>query len=285
MFLNRKGWALRTILITGCSTGIGRAAALGMKRRGWRVFATARRPEDIASLQAEGVESLYLDYTEPDSVAAATQSVLSATEGRLDALFNNGAYGQPGAIEDLRTEVLRAQFDANFFGWHDLTRQVIPAMRRERRGRIVMNSSVLGLITIGFRGAYSCTKHAVEAYSDTLRIELAGTGIHVSVIEPGPIRTEFTRTAIAHARRNIDLESSPHRTYYERRLAQMEKGGITVGELGPEAVVDALIQACESRNPRPQYFVTKPTHGMSLARRILPKRRLHSFLVWATHRA
>ena len=275
---------MRTILITGCSTGIGRAAALGMRRRGWRVFATARKPEDIAALEADGVHAVHLDYTEEPSIAAAAETVLSATGGELDALFNNGAYGQPGAIEDLRTEVLRAQFDANFFGWHDLTRRVIPEMRRRGRGRIVMNSSVLGLITIGFRGAYSCTKFALEAYSDTLRIELAGTGIHVSVIEPGPIRTNFTRTALAHARRNIDIENSPHSGYYKRRLAQMEQGGITVGELGPEAVVEALIHACESRNPRPQYYVTKPTYGMAFARRVLPKRRLHDFLVWATHR-
>ncbi len=276
---------MRKILITGCSTGIGRAAALGMKRRGWRVFATARRPEDIASLDSDGVHALYLDYTEEASIAGTADAVLTATGGELEAVFNNGAYAQPGAIEDLRTDVLRAQFEANFFGWHDLTRRIIPAMRHQGRGRIVMNSSVLGLITIGFRGAYSCSKFALEAYSDTLRIELAGTGIHVSVIEPGPIRTEFTRTALGHARRNLDLENSPHRAYYKRRLAQMEHGGITVGELGPEAVVEALIHACESRKPRPQYFVTRPTKGMALVRRVLPKRRLHDFLVWATHRA
>jgi NAD(P)-dependent dehydrogenase (short-subunit alcohol dehydrogenase family) len=276
---------LRNILITGCSTGIGRAAAVGMKRRGWRVFATARSPEDIASLEADGVTALYLDYADESSIAAAAEAVLAATDGRVDALFNNGAYAQPGALEDLRTEVLRAQFDANFFGWHDLTRRLVPAMRARRSGRIVMNSSVLGLITIGFRGAYSCTKFAIEAYSDTLRIELAGTGIHVSVIEPGPIRTNFTRTALRYARRNLDIANSPHRPYYDRRLAQMEKGGMTVGELGPEAVVEALIHACESPSPRPQYFVTRPTHGMALARRLLPKRRLHKFLVWATHRA
>ena len=272
---------MRSILITGCSTGIGRAAALGMKRRGWRVFATARKPEDIASLEAEGLTAFTLDYAEEGSIAATADAALSAADGKLDVLFNNGAYAQPGAVEDLRPEVLRAQFDANFFGWHDLTRRIIPSMRREGQGRIVMNSSVLGLITIGFRGAYSCTKFALEAYSDTLRIELAGSGVHVAVINPGPIRTNFTRNALAHARA-IDVENSVHGKYYRRRLAAMERGGNTFGELGPEAVVEALVHAAESRHPRPQYFVTHPTRAMSLMRRVLPKRALHALLVRAT---
>jgi NAD(P)-dependent dehydrogenase (short-subunit alcohol dehydrogenase family) len=274
----------RTILITGCSSGIGHAAAFGMKARGWRVFATARKPEDIATLEAEGLAALYLDYTEEDSIAAAVESVIAATGGTLDALFNNGAYGQPGALEDVSTPVLRAQFEANFFGWHDLTRRVIPAMRRQGHGRIVMCSSVLGLITLGFRGAYSCTKFAVEAYCDTLRIELAGSGIHVSAIEPGPIRTRFTQTALAHARKNIDVANSVHARYYSRRLRSMERGGNTFGELGPEAVVKALVRACEDPKPRPQYFVTHPTYSMSLLRRIASKRQLHRFLTWATKR-
>jgi NAD(P)-dependent dehydrogenase (short-subunit alcohol dehydrogenase family) len=272
----------RTILITGCSTGIGHCAAHGMKARGWRVFATARKPEDIEALAAAGLEALYLDYTEPDSIAAAVETVLAATGGTLDALFNNGGYGQPGALEDVATDVLRAQFEANFFGWHELTRRVIPAMRRQGHGRIVMCSSVLGLIAMGFRGPYVATKFAVEAYADALRIELAGAGIRVSVIEPGPIRTAFTRTAVTHARKNIDIENSVHAAFYRRRLRSMEKGGNTFGELGPEAVLKALAHACESPNPRPQYFVTRPTHMMSLLRRFATKRQLHAFLAWAT---
>jgi NAD(P)-dependent dehydrogenase (short-subunit alcohol dehydrogenase family) len=274
----------RTILITGCSSGIGRTAALGMKARGWRVFATARRPEDLAALEADGVEALYLDYAEESSIEAAAAAALAATGGALDALFNNGAYAQPGALEDIRTDVLRAQFEANFFGWHALTRRIVPAMRRHGRGRIVMNSSVLGLVALGFRGAYNCTKFAVEAYADTLRIELVGTGIAVSVIEPGPIRTRLTETALKHARRNIDIEGSVHRAYYRRRLAQMERGGNTIGELGPEAVLEALIHACESGRPRPQYFVTRPTRAMALARRLLPKRQLDALMAKATRR-
>jgi NAD(P)-dependent dehydrogenase (short-subunit alcohol dehydrogenase family) len=273
---------MRTILITGCSSGIGQASARAMQARGWRVLATARRPEDIAALAAEGFVALHLDYADEDSIAAAADAALAAADGRVDALFNNGAYAQPGALEDLSSEVLRAQFDANFFGWHSLTRRMIPAMRRQGSGRIVMNSSILGLIAMGFRGAYCCTKFAIEAYADALRIELAGSGIHVSVIEPGPIRTNFTRTALAYARRNLDAEASVHRDYYRRRLASMETGGNSFGELGPEAVASALAHACGSARPRPQYFVTRPTHAMALLRRILPKRQLDALLRRAT---
>jgi NAD(P)-dependent dehydrogenase (short-subunit alcohol dehydrogenase family) len=203
----------RTILITGCSSGIGRCAALGMRERGWRVFATARRPEDISALAAAGVESLYLDYAEEPSIAAAAEDVLAATGGTLDALFNNGAYSQPGAIEDLPTHALRAQFDANFFGWHELTRRIVPVMRRQGSGRIIMNSSILGFIALGFRAAYNCTKFAVEAYADTLRIELAGAGVRVSVIQPGPIRTNIGKTAARPC-----AEEHRHREFRPPRL-------------------------------------------------------------------
>jgi NAD(P)-dependent dehydrogenase (short-subunit alcohol dehydrogenase family) len=275
---------MRSILITGCSTGIGHYAAHGMKARGWRVFATARKREDIESLAASGLDALYLDYTEPDSIAAAAEKVFAATGGTLDALFNNGGYAQPGALEDVSTDVLREQFETNFFGWHDLTRRVIPAMRRQGHGRIVMCSSVLGLIAMGFRGPYVATKFAIEAHADTLRIELAQAGIRVSVIEPGPIRTNLTQTSIRYARKNIDIENSVHAAFYARRLRRMEKGGNTFGELGPEAVLKALVHACESANPRPQYFVTRPTHLMSLLRRFATKRQLHAFLAWATNK-
>ena len=274
----------RSILITGCSTGIGRACALGMQARGWQVFATARKPEDIAALNALGMTALYLDYTETDSMAAALDSVLAATGGRLDALFNNGAYAQPGAMEDVPTDVLRAQFEANFFGWHDLTRRVVPVMRELGHGRIVMCSSVMGIITMGFRGPYATTKWALEAYSDVLRIELAGSGIDISAIEPGPIRTNLMKNAVLMARKNIDIANSVHAKYYGYRLRSMERGGVTVGELGPEAVLKPLIHACESKKPRPQYFVTHPTYWMSLLRRAAPKRQLHAFLTWATRK-
>lgn len=261
----------RSVLITGCSSGIGLASAREMKARGWRVFATARKPEDIARLKdEEGVESLYLDYAEPQSIEAAARHILDATDGKLAALFNNGAYGQPGAVEDLEPQVLRAQFEAGFFGWHDLTRRLIPAMRKQGHGRIVFCSSVLGLIAAPYRGAYCAAKFAVEAMADTLRIELAGTGIKVVLIEPGPIASRFVEHALEAYRRNIDLEASPHREIYRARIARLEEGGSQTFKLGPEAVALKLAHALESANPKRRYYVTLPTYAAALFRRLLP---------------
>jgi len=265
----------RSVLITGCSSGIGLASALEMKARGWRVFATARKPEDIARLKDEhGLESLHLDYAEPDSIAEAAAHVLEATGGALTALFNNGAYGQPGAVEDVTPDVLRAQFEANVIGWHDLTRRVIPAMRARGQGRIVQCSSVLGLIAAPYRGAYCASKFAIEALTDVLRIELAGSGIHVSLIEPGPIATRFIEHAVEAYRRNIDMENSPHRDIYRVRLAQMEQGGQKTFKLPPEAVAKKLVHALEAKRPKARYYVTVQTYAVALLRRLLPTRAL-----------
>jgi NAD(P)-dependent dehydrogenase (short-subunit alcohol dehydrogenase family) len=265
----------RSILITGCSSGIGLASAREMKRRGWRVFATARKPEDIARLRdEEGVESLYLDYAEPGSIRVTAEQVLEETGGRLDALFNNGAYGQPGAVEDLTPDVLRAQFEVNVIGWHDLTARIIPAMRKVGDGRIVFCSSVLGLIAAPYRGAYCASKFAVEALADTLRVELAPSGIKVILIEPGPIATRFVEHALEAYRRNIDLENSHHRDIYKVRIARMEQGGKQGFKLGPEAVAVKLAAALESRKPKPRYYVTLPTYAVAFLRRILPARAL-----------
>jgi NAD(P)-dependent dehydrogenase (short-subunit alcohol dehydrogenase family) len=265
----------RSILITGCSSGIGLSATLTLKARGWRVFATARKPEDIARLKEQaGVESLYLDYAEPQSIAAAAEHVLAATDGRLTALFNNGGYGQPGAVEDLKPHVLRAQFEANVFGWHDLTCRVIPAMRANGGGRIVFCSSVLGLMAAPYRGAYCASKFAIEALADTLRLELAETGIKIVLIEPGPIATRFVEHAIEAYRRNVDLEGSAHRHIYRARIARMEEGGKQTFKLGPEAVTAKLVHALESASPKPRYYVTFPAYAVALLRRLLPSRGL-----------
>lgn len=267
----RSADARRVILITGTSSGIGFAAARDMAARGWRVFATVRTQADAARVGAlPGVETLILDYAIPDTVAAAADAVLAATGGRIDALFNNGAYGQPGALEDLPTDALRAQFEANVFGWHDLTRRVIPAMRARGGGRIVQCSSILGFLSLKYRGAYIGSKHALEGLTDTLRLELHDSGIHVSSIQPGPIATSFVRTSMAKFREVIDIASSPHRDVYGRRLARMERGGASRFKLPPEAVVAALIHACEAPRPRLVYRVTTPTKVMALAQRLLP---------------
>jgi NAD(P)-dependent dehydrogenase (short-subunit alcohol dehydrogenase family) len=268
----------RTILITGCSSGIGYACALGMKQRGWRVFATARKDADLKRLEAEGVEALYLDYAERASVDACAAEVSRRTGGRLDALFNNGAYGQPGAVEDITREVLEAQFAANFFGWHQLARACLPLMRANGSGRIVQCSSVLGLVALKWRGPYNASKFAIEALSDTLRLELRGSGIFVSLIEPGPITSKFVETSLRNFEKNIDEANSHYKAAYARQRARLGRGGSGRYKLGPEAVLEKLVHAVESPRPHARYFVTRPTTYMAIARRILPQRALDVLL-------
>lgn len=269
----------RSIIVTGCSSGIGAYCAEALHERGWRVFATARKDADIAALKAKGMEAHYLDYTEPQSIAVLADEVLRQTDGKLDALFNNGAYAQPGAIEDLPVEALRQQFEANFFGWHDLTRRVVPVMRRQGHGRIVHCSSILGLVPMKWRGAYVASKFALEGLMLAQRMELEGSGIDVSLIEHGPIASRFTYNAASHARANIDMEASVHRELYQRQMAKLEGGGTkSKNKLGPEAVYAVLLHALEAPRPRPHYVVTKPAKLGSLARRLMPARWLYRML-------
>jgi len=262
----------RSILITGCSSGIGHCAAHGLKDRGWQVFAGVRKEADEARLAAEGLDALIADYDDEPTLAAAVDHVLARTDGRLDALFNNGGYAQPGALEDLSTADLRAQFESNFFGWHELTRRVIPVMRRQGSGRIVNCASILGFVAAPFRGAYVASKFALEGLSDTLRLELRGSGIHVIIIEPGPIRSRFAEHGRDRARTTIDVAASAHRAAYEEELRQMEHGA-QAGDrfrLGPEAVLTKLVQALDSPHPRARYRVTLPSHAAALMKRLLP---------------
>ena len=268
----------KTILITGCSSGIGWHCALGMKARGWRVLATARKPEDLVRLEAQGLDALYLDYAERQSVSACAREVERRTGGKLDALFNNGAFGQPGAVEDLTREVLEAQFAANVFGWHQLTRECLPFMRANGGGRIVQCSSVLGFVAFKWRGAYNASKFAIEGLSDTLRLELRGTNIFVSLIEPGPITSKFLETSRRNFEANIDEARSHYKDAYARLRVRLEGGGSARHKLGPEAVLEKLIHAVEAPRPHARYFVTKPTLYMAIARRILPQRLLDSVL-------
>ncbi|MDC0658763.1 SDR family NAD(P)-dependent oxidoreductase [Leisingera sp. SS27] len=271
----------KTILITGCSSGIGLDAARGMRERGWRVFASCRQQRDCDRMRAEGFESPRIDYTDPESITAGLAEVLEATGGTLDALFNNGAHGLPGAVEDLPTDGLRSIFEANFFGWHELTRQVIPVMRRQGHGRIVQNSSILGFVTFPWRGAYVATKYALEGLTDTLRVELQGTGIHMVLIEPGPVTSKIREKSIPHFERFIDWQASPLRELYESRLLKRlyESSGPDRFELPASAVTAKLAHACESRRPRPRYYVTTPTHIAGFLRRILPTRAIDRILV------
>jgi len=266
----------KSVLITGCSSGIGYDAAHGLKARGWRVFATCRQQKDCERLIEEGLESFVLDYEDTASIEAAVKETLSRTGGTLDALYNNGAYAIPGAVEDLPRDGLRAIFEANLFGYHDLTSRIIPVMRDQGHGRIVNCSSVLGLVHMKWRGAYVATKFALEGLSDTLRLEMADTGIDVILIEPGPITSRIRENARARFERWIDWEKSPRADQYRDQLRKRlyEDTGKDTFELPPEAVTGKLIHALESRRPRPRYYVTTPTYMMGTARRLLPTRAL-----------
>ncbi len=267
--------AQRSLLITGCSSGIGYDAAHGMAARGWRVFATCRSEDDCVRLRAEGLESFRLDYTDGSSVAAALNEALTRTGGTLDAVFNNGAFACPGAVEDLPTDALRAIFETNLFGYHELTRRMIPVMRAQGHGRIVNCSSVLGLVGMKWRGAYVATKFAMEGLTDVMRIEMAGTGIHPILIEPGPITSKIRANAIAHFERWIDWKNSARRAEYEPLVQRLyESRGPDRFELPASAVTAKLIHALESRRPRARYFVTTPTYLMGTLRRLLPTRVL-----------
>ena len=267
--------APRSILISGCSSGIGLTAAKTLKARGWRVFATARRAEDLARLESElGVEAVALELSDLSSVARCAEAVLAKTGGTLDALYNNAAYGIVGAMEDISGAELRRHLDVNVIGTHELTRLLIPAMRAQGHGRIVTCSSVLGLVSGPYRGAYCASKFAVEAMTDALRYELMGTGIHVSLLEPGPIKTQFLPSTLAHFKTQIDVAHSPHQPRYEKRMAAMENNKSSFLKLGPEAVVARLVQALESTRPKARYMISPHTYAIALLRRVLPGRAL-----------
>ena len=266
----------RSILITGCSSGIGLAAALTLRERGYRVFASCRKTEDVERLRRDGfADALQLDLTSSDSIQQAVAQVLNATGGELYALFNNGAYGLPGAVEDLPREALRRQFETNVFGTHELTCRLLPTLLKQKDARIVQNSSVLGLIPMFNRGAYVASKFALEGLTDTLRLELRGTPVKVVLIEPGPILSDFRKNALMHFNAEVDIAVSRHRALYEKALQRLAKAGPAAPfTLPASAVVDKLILALEKPNPNPRYYVTVPTYLMGFLRRLLPTRLL-----------
>ena len=267
----------KSILITGCSSGIGLDAARGLKARGWRVFAACRQEADCARLRAEGFESPRIDYEDAESIRSGLAEVLKATGGTLDALYNNGAYAIPGAVEDLPREALATIFQANLIGWHDLTIQVIPVMRAQGHGRIVNCSSVLGMVPMKWRGAYNATKFALEGLTDTLRLEMRDAPIEISLIDPGPITSDFRKNAVKQFERWIDWEKSARADQYQATLLKRLYSASDDPdrfELGPEAVTAKLVHALESPRPKARYYVTTPTYIMNVARRILPTRML-----------
>lgn len=269
----------RAVLITGCSSGIGLHVALALQHRGYRVFATARGSDDVVRLKRQGLEALQLDLDDSASIHSAAHEVLLRTEGRLYALFNNGGYGQPGAVEDLSRAALRAQLETNVLGALELTNALLPAMRRQAEGRIIQHSSVLGLVGLRLRGAYVCSKFALEGLSDVLRQELHGSGVHVSLIEPGPVRSQFRANAWLAYQRFIRPEHSHwHETYARSERRLQDPGREAPFTLGPEAVLKCVLHALEARRPKTRYRVTVPSHLFATLKCLLPTRALDAVL-------
>ncbi len=270
----------KSILITGCSSGIGYYCAIKLKELGYRVIASCRKNEDVAKLQALGLTCIKLDLADQKSISEGFQQTLKLVDNQLDYLFNNGAYGQPGAVEDLETDVLRQQFETNFFGWHHLTNLAIKHMRFQGSGRIIQNSSVLGFIALPYRGAYNASKFALEGLTDTLRLELANTNISISLIEPGPIKSNFRDNALQAFLKNIDSTHSFHKENYLKQQARLTaKTQSNSFTLGPEAVFSCLRHALEHHKPKPRYYVTFPTYLFGYLKRILPTKWLDKLLI------
>lgn len=270
----------KSILITGSSSGIGYDAAHGLRDAGWRVFASCRKEDDCARLRAEGFDAPRIDYADTASIEAGLAEVLEATGGTLDALYNNGAFACPGAVEDLPTDALREVFESNFFGWHTLTRAVLPVMRAQGHGRVIQCSSVLGYVALPWRGAYNSSKFALEGLTDTLRVEMRDTPIHIISIQPGPITSKIRENSIPPFERWINWEASPRRALYENRLIKRlyHSSGPDKFELPASAVTEKLLRALTAPNPKPRYFVTTPTYLMATFRRLLPSRMLENIV-------
>lgn len=262
----------KSILITGCSSGIGKHAAMVLKEKGYRVFATARKQHDVAQLQREGFESTLLDVDDSTSIQQALQFVLEKTGGTLDALFNNAGYAIPGAVEDLTRDMIRQQFESNVFGPVELTNRVIPIMRKQGHGRIILNTSILGVVAVPFRGAYNASKFALEGFSNTLRQELRSTGIFVSIIAPGPIESRFRDNAYQRYQETLRDKTSHHTKSYQRMEDHLTKTTESDKQLtsGPDAVVKQLLHALESKRPKARYYIGFAAHLMAFARRLLP---------------
>ena len=267
-----------TILITGCSSGIGLDSAIAFHKRGWQVFATCRKSQDCKRLEKDyGLTSFVLDYEKSDTIKAAADKAIALADGGIDVLFNNGAFALIAPTEDVPMVAMRSIFEANFFGWHDLTRRLIPHMRQRGSGRIIQNSSVLGFAALRYRGAYNATKFAIEGLTDTMRLELKGSGIDMILIEPGPIRTKIRENAYANFKKWITPDNSVHAALYHNilipRLSAINPQK-DMFELGPEAVTKAVIHAAESRRPKLRYRVTWATSLMMIVKRLLPTRAM-----------
>ncbi|MEY3004921.1 MAG: hypothetical protein RLZZ491_2097 [Pseudomonadota bacterium] len=258
------------VLITGSSSGIGRAACLGLRARGWQVIAAARDPADVVRLQADGFAAVRIDHHDSTSIATGFAEAVDLAGGRIEALFNNAGHGMPGAAEDLPRGALEEVFSSNLFGLHEVTCHAIRHMRQHGGGRIVQHSSVVGFTPLPWRAAYVATKHALEGLTNTMRVELRGTGIHVAILNTGPVTSGFRDRSMAQFDRWIDVDASRHAEFYRAKWLARRTAGPDRFELGPEAVVRKLVHALESRRPRRRYYITLPAYVAAALTRVLP---------------
>lgn len=271
------------ILITGCSSGIGKYAAKALHvNENYQVYATARSEEDVQKLKSEGLWTCKLDLDDSVSIKDGLDEVLAQSRGRIDVLFNNGAYGQPGAVEDLSDEALKKQFQTNVFGTQELTNKVLHVMREQNSGRVIYNSSVLGFVAMAYRGAYNASKFAIEGLTDTLRLELVGSGIYAILIEPGPISTKFRQNALKKFHEHINIEESFNKDIYQETLKRLKHEGEAPFTLSSKAVYEALLEAIEDTRPKSRYRVTKPTTWLWYLKKILPTSLLDKILLKAS---
>jgi len=266
-----------TIVITGCSTGIGLETARYLREREITVYPTARDAKDVARLREMGFShALQLDVREPHMIASVIATVLRE-EGSIDIWFNNAGYGQPGAIEDVTTDVLRAQFETNLFGLHECTRQIIPVMRKQGYGKIIQHSSVLGLVSLFGRGAYNASKYAIEGLTDTLRLELQGSGIYAVLLNTGPITSHFRENAMQKLRENVDIEASRFQEKYQKSL-HAKKSNVPFNEEA-SAVAKVVYEIIVAERPKARYYITRATYLLGYLKRVVSTALLDRLLL------
>lgn len=271
-----------SILITGCSTGIGYYCMQQLHQAGYNVIASARKQEDVERLQNEGYKTVLIDLADSKSITTGLEQALQLSGGKIDALFNNGAFGLPGAVEDLSRDAMRHQFETNVFGTQELTNRLVPIMRQQGHGKIIYNSSILGFAAMQYRGAYNASKFAIEGFADTLRIEVVKDNIQVTLIEPGPILSDFRKNAFAQFKQWINPQASAHQAKYQAMIARLETVGPSAPfTLGPEAVYKDLLHALQSKKAKIRYRVTLPTKAFAVLKRLLPTTLLDKLLIKA----
>lgn len=261
---------MKNILITGCSSGIGLQTALTLKENGIKVYASARKEKDVQNLKDMGFETFLLDVINKEHIKTALESIIK-NDKKIDAVFNNAGYGQPGAVEDIKLDVLKEQFETNVFGMHELTCQVLPYMRTQGYGKIIQHSSVLGIISLKFRGAYNASKYAIEGLNDTLRQELLGTDIYISLINTGPVTSKFRENALKKFKENIDISNSAFKTTYENELKDRLENNKddTPFNLPATSVANKVLKIMNTNKPKPRYYVTTATYLLGFFKRVL----------------